>query len=206
MSKPSNSLVKFTSWYYHRLNMQKRQPNRCLPRQLDALTDGFMIRQDINDSQTENRLNMVDKNSTFGGANHIIPVNRSQVDMQTLERSVTGRMLTEVDNAIATVHARVHDASLAWMESLVIPMKELAIKSMNSSCFIWPRPECFPSEYIRPWYASSQLDSNTDLKRIDETYGNITVEANYLSLSEKNFDRQTFTHHSLITNSVVDKH
>ena len=42
--------------------------------------------------------------------------------------------------------------------------------------------------------ASSKIHSRTDLNRIDETRGNITVEEGDLLVNEKNLDRQTHTH------------
>ena len=44
--------------------------------------------------------------------------------------------------------------------------------------------------------ASSRINSHTDLNRIDETRGNITVEEGDLLVNEKNIDRQTHAHHS----------
>ena len=43
--------------------------------------------------------------------------------------------------------------------------------------------------------ASSRINSHTDLNRIVETRGNITVEEVDLLLNEKNTDRQTHAHH-----------
>ena len=44
--------------------------------------------------------------------------------------------------------------------------------------------------------ASSRIHSRTDLNRIDETRGNITVEDGYLMVNGKNIDRQSHTHHN----------
>ena len=44
--------------------------------------------------------------------------------------------------------------------------------------------------------ASSRINSHTDLNRIDETRGNITVEEGDLLVNEKNIDRQTYAHHN----------
>ena len=44
--------------------------------------------------------------------------------------------------------------------------------------------------------ASSRLNSNTDLNRIDETRGNFTVEVGEFSISEKDLDQQIHTHHN----------
>ena len=42
---------------------------------------------------------------------------------------------------------------------------------------------------------SSRTNSHTDLNRIDEIRGNITVEGGDLLVNERNIDRQTHTHH-----------
>ena len=43
--------------------------------------------------------------------------------------------------------------------------------------------------------ASSRINSHTELNRIDETRGNITVEGGDLLVNETNIDRQTHAHH-----------
>ena len=43
--------------------------------------------------------------------------------------------------------------------------------------------------------ASSRIQSRTDLKGVDETRGNVTVEEGDLVLNERNSDRQLYTHH-----------
>ena len=43
---------------------------------------------------------------------------------------------------------------------------------------------------------SSDVSLNTDLNKIDDVRGDITIEGGELSLNERNFDRQTHTHHN----------
>ena len=43
---------------------------------------------------------------------------------------------------------------------------------------------------------SNRINSYTDINRIDETRGSITLEGCGLSVNEKNLDRPTHTHHS----------
>ena len=45
---------------------------------------------------------------------------------------------------------------------------------------------------------SSKINSKTDLNKIDETRGSITVEEGDLLVNERNCDRQTHSHHSMI--------
>ena len=44
--------------------------------------------------------------------------------------------------------------------------------------------------------ASSWMNSNADLNRIDETRGKITVEEGDLLVNEKNIDRQSYSAHN----------
>ena len=44
--------------------------------------------------------------------------------------------------------------------------------------------------------ASSRKKWHTDLNRIDEIRGSITVEAGDLTFNERSFDRQAHTHHT----------
>ena len=114
------------------------------------------------------------------------------LNMQTLERTLTDKVCNEVNNAVATFKARVYDAILAEMHSLVILRVELVLKSINVSSERDPgsavlnRDQRDFSENADGFLitASCRLDSNTDLNRIDETRGNITVEANDYSGSE----------------------
>ena len=45
--------------------------------------------------------------------------------------------------------------------------------------------------------ASSTINSHTDLNRIDETRGDITVEEGDLLVNEKNIDRRTYAHQGI---------
>ena len=50
---------------------------------------------------------------------------------------------------------------------------------------------------------SSRLRRNIDINRVNEMFGNFTVAAGTLLVSERNFDRQTHNHHNL---SIVDRY
>ena len=58
--------------------------------------------------------------------------------MQTLERTLTNKVLSEVDNVVATVATKIHDAILAAMDSFVISRVELAMKSVNATSGRYP--------------------------------------------------------------------
>ena len=85
----------------------------------------------------------------------------------------------------------------------MIPRLELAIKSANAHSkptvdgnVLEPDQRDFLGkiEGLRKT-TSSIINSHTDLYRIDETRGNITVEEGDLLVNEKNIDRQTQAHH-----------
>ena len=44
--------------------------------------------------------------------------------------------------------------------------------------------------------ASRRINSHTDLNRIDQTHGNITLEEGDLLVNEEIIDRQTYAHHT----------
>ena len=80
----------------------------------------------------------------------------SQVDMQTLVLSYSARVRSDVENVVATVEIRVHDAILSAIDNLVIAKMELAMRSVKNfwtghreHC-AWSRPERFLRIYRRP--------------------------------------------------------
>ena len=98
---------------------------------------------------------------------------------------------------MATAEPIVHDGILTAMESLVIMWLELAIKSVNASSGLDPENFVFDSSQRDSsgnmeglqMTASSRINSNTDLNRIDETRGNITLEVGELSVNRRRSDR-----------------
>ena len=103
---------------------------------------------------------------------------------------------------MTTVETRVKDALLAAIENLVTPRVELVIKTVNASSGLGvgsavsdPDQRDFSGNIDGlEMTASSGINSHTDLKRIDETRGNISVEGKDWLVSRKNIDQQT---HSL---------
>ena len=96
------------------------------------------------------------------------------------------------------------------MKSLIITIVELAMKSVNASSGRDPESVVLERDLTNfsgnienlRMIASSRMNLNTDLNGVDETRGNITVEANEWSVNEKNFDRKSHTHHSYVTESL----
>ena len=112
---------------------KKRQEKKRLLTQLSDSDSDFMIGQSNHEPQTESRTNTVEENITPNKVNNPAQVNDSQVDVHTLEKNIAHKARSEVDNVMATVETRIQGAILIAIESLVIPMEELALKSVNPS-------------------------------------------------------------------------
>ena len=164
-----------------------------------------MIRQSYHETQTENVINTTDSDLASNATKGLAQVSNSQLDMHTFEENFVGKVQSEIDSVLTTVESRIQDAALLAIENLVIPRVELATKSINASSgrsvygiVLDPDRKDFSgnTESLK-MAASSSINSHKDLNRIDETRGNITIEGSDLLVNEKNFDRQTHTHHSL---------
>ena len=127
--------------------------------------------------------------------------------MHTLQEKNFAWVRGEVDDVLTSVETRVQDAVLTAIENLVIPRLELFMKPSNvtSGRGIDANVlELDQREFLRiteglRMTASSRINSHTELKRNDETRGNITVEENDLMVNEKNSHRQTYAHHMVTT-------
>ena len=93
---------------------------------------------------------------------------------------------------------------ISAIENLVIPMEELAMKSVNASSeqelasvLLDLDQREFPRDIEgKQLTASRKKYLHTDLKEIDETVGKITVDrGDLLLVDERNFDQQPHTHH-----------
>ena len=62
------------------------------------------------------RARKINDNIASSSRNHSIPVNFCQVDMQTLEKSITNIVRSELDKAVAKVETRVHNAVFTAMD------------------------------------------------------------------------------------------
>ena len=56
-----------------------------------------------------------------------------QLDMLTLEKNFSDKVRSELESLVATVEARVHQATLSAMVILVVPRMELAFRSARIS-------------------------------------------------------------------------
>ena len=93
--------------------------------QLDEFTEEIMIGKDAPNTRTDNRANIYGSSNP----NHLAPVNGSQVDIHSLEKSITDKARSELANASARVGTRVRDAILASMYKLVTPRVEVVLRS-----------------------------------------------------------------------------
>ena len=113
------------------------------------------------------------KNENFiaSGTNHLIPVNGSQIDMQSLSRNISDRVRCEMDKVVGTV-ARLHGGRLAAYDRLVLSSVELAMKSVNACCgedsgrfVFYPYQRVFSGNIENlELTAESKLNWNTDFK------------------------------------------
>ena len=157
-----------------------------------------MAKKDNNDAPIESRTITIGEIVASSDKHYLIPFNDSLVDVQTFESSITERVCSDVDNIVATNDSRIY----CTMDSLVIT-RVAPMKSVNASSgrhpgnvMIDPDQRKF-SGNIEGLHmtASSRLNSSIDLNTIDKTRGSITVEVEYFSVNERNFYRQSHTHH-----------
>ena len=140
---------------------------------------------------------------TSKDAKHAAPVDSLEGDVHTIEKRITGRVRSEVYNLMATDEARVHDAKLTALQGIVITRVELAMKSVNASPgrdidIVVPDPNQIDfsgNMEALQMTASSRMNSNTELNKVDVTCSIVTVEVVDLSVNERNFDRHTHTYH-----------
>ena len=132
--------------------------------------------------------------------------NSSEVDVHTLEMSFVDKVRSEMDDIMTTVETRVQDAIWTAMESLAIPKLELAMKLVNASSR-QDTDSVVPDTYQKDFAGnmegllitvSSRINSNTDVIKIDETRGNITIEGGDMLVTERNFVRQTDRDHRIL--------
>ena len=112
-------------------------------------------------------------------------------------------MRSEVENIVATVNFRVHDAIWSAMDDLIIYRMELAKRSIDipltrnpNSALLNPDQRDFSEDTNGlKLVTSSRCHSNINFDRIDVTRGNITIEKGHLLSSERLFDRETHAYH-----------
>ena len=71
---------------------KKKQQSKRLLNQLSELETDFVIGQNNHGVQTENKVNVADKDISLGNTNNPAQVNHPQVDMHTLEENHVGKV------------------------------------------------------------------------------------------------------------------
>ena len=162
-----------------------------------------MIGQNNQEPQLGERANTADKSITLNNINNPTQVGGSQVDVDILQKNMANKVRSEVDSVMTMVESRVHDAVLTVREKLVIRKVEQAMKWVNASSgqdtvsVVLELDQRDFSTNIEglQMTALSRINSNTDLNRINETRGSITVEVGDLTVNARNLDWQAHTHH-----------
>ena len=182
---------------------KKKQQNKRFFSQLSERDIDFMTGRSNEDEQTESRDDMTCRGTSSNNASNPTQINYPEVDIYTLEENIVSKVRSVLDNVMTSVETRVQDALLTGIENLVIPRVEFDKKSANAPSersvdgnVLEADQRDFLGKIEGLWMtASSRINSHTDLNRIDETRGNITVEEGDLLVNEKNIDRQAYAHH-----------
>ena len=96
-----------------------------------------MIGQSNHETQTENRANTADGDTSLNDTNNPTQIDGSQLDMHSLEKNIVNKKRSKLDSVTTVLETRVKDAVLTVIENLVIPRVELAMKSLNASSGHW---------------------------------------------------------------------
>ena len=162
-----------------------------------------MIGQNSHETQLGARANTVDEKAALNDANNSFQVNSSQLKTHTLATNIVNKVRKEVDNLRALIERRLQDAVLIAIENLVIARLALAKRSVNASSgrgvvnVVLDTDQGDFSGKIEGLRVngSNRIYWHTKLNRIDETFGHFIAEWGDLMFNERNFDRQTRTHH-----------
>ena len=163
---------------------KKKQHKKRLLSELSESDAAFMTAQNDHGAQSESRANTVGRDAFLNDTNNPTQADNPQVEMQTLEKIIVSKVRSEVDSVMTTVELR---------------MKSVNASSGHEVGSVVLDPD--QSDFSRnieglQMTASSRINSHTDLNKIDETRGNITVEGRNLFVNEKYIDRQAHTHHT----------
>ena len=159
---------------------------------------------------TESRVSMTYRGTSSDNTDHPTQVHYSQVDMLHL-RKICFQIRGEVDNVMTRIEARFQDAVLTAIEKSFIPRMELVLNSANASTGrsidnnVLETDQRDLSGIIQglQMTAPRRIKSRTDLNRIDETRGSITVNEGDFLVNENCFDRQTHTHHKCLVSMFL---
>ena len=114
---------------------KKKQSNRRLFSQLDDVDqDVFIVivaSEERGNAVVNENIN--DRDFSVGTCSDYLVTNENTVDVKTLERCFNGKIDKEMSNFVYTVEDRIQNAILTAIDSIVAPMIQLAIRSINAS-------------------------------------------------------------------------
>ena len=123
---------------------------------------------------------------------------------QVLENKIDDQSTRVVSSAVMTVEIRMHDAILTASDNVVFPRVEMAVKSMtgwaghgtSSEVQNPDRRDVLGNIRNTPrMSASSRLDLDNELNRIDETRNDVDFEDGDFPALKPNYDWREHAHH-----------
>ena len=178
-------------------NQQKKQSS-----QLDETLIDFVIGNSVNvnfsekeylERQTNGHSNVFEWIDNIVRQNHVIG---NEIDNQI------ARM---VNSAVKTVENCMHDEILTTIGNLVFPRVEMTVKSITGSAGHGTRSDIQNPDqiefagnirYTPLMSASSQLDSDNELNRNDETFNDVDFEDGDFPAGKSSCDRREYAHHT----------
>ena len=147
-----------------------------------------------------------DRDFTVGTFTNNIAINETAVDVKTLERCFNERVDREKSNIVDIDDDRIQKAILTTIDNTVAPKIELAIRSINASSgrdvtSVTANSE--HEEFVGVNASFENASGNNNILHVsnvnDETRHKIPDEVSQLSVPETHFDRQTHTHHNVLS-------
>ena len=115
---------------------KRKQSRRSLLGHLDDFDQDIVIVNTTTESQEKTLLkeSTGDRDLTVDTSGIHLMTNENAVHVKSLERCFNERIDREMGNIVDTVEDRIQNAILTTIDSIVAPMIELAIRSINASC------------------------------------------------------------------------
>ena len=187
---------------------KKRQSRRTLLSQLDDFDQVIIIGNTASERQENITVNegTSDQDCTTGTSFNNLEINKSTVNVKTLERCFNGRLHREMSNIVDTVENRTQNAFLTVFDKFVVLRFELANRSINASSgrnatSVTANSE--RGEHVGNTVLFENASGNNNVIHIsnvnDEFRNHIPDEVSELSVPETRFDRQTHTHHNYLS-------
>ena len=183
---------------------KKKQSNRRLLSQLDDFDQDLIIGNATSGRQEKFVVSegTNDRDFTVGTINYNMAINESTVNVKTLGRCFNERIDREMSNTVDTVEDRIQNAIFTAIGNIVAPKIELAIRSIIASSgrdvtSVTANSE--RGEHVGIIASFENASENNIVPLIsnvnDQTRHNIPDEVSELTVPEKEFDRQTHSHH-----------